>query len=93
MIYHRSNFMIESNCELSFGKHTSMKNLDEICVCYIEVVISAWRKKKKYIWQLYPVENENTNWNTQQMVFIFFFVGGISYDYSHITDQHKHQNA
>lgn len=42
--------MIESNCELSFGKHTSMKNLDEICVCYIEVVISeyAWQKKKKY---------------------------------------------
>lgn len=59
--------MIESNCELLFSKHTSMENLDEICVCvcYIEVVISeyAWQKRKKYIniWQLYPVGNENTN--------------------------------
>lgn len=43
--------MIESNCELLFSKHTSMENLDEICVCvcYIEVVISeyAWQNRKK----------------------------------------------
>lgn len=50
--------MIESNCELSFSKHTSMENLDEICVCYIEVVISAWQKKKNIYGNYIPLETK-----------------------------------